>query len=69
MLSDWTGDQINPVFDKDTFSNEFETFGVQASPTTAPELERLNGEVMVKKFVDGVSFSGPIASWGKTHKC
>ncbi|KAK5064481.1 hypothetical protein LTR84_000314 [Exophiala bonariae] len=53
MLSDWTGDQINPVFDKDTFSNEFETFGVQASPTTAPEIERLNGDVMVKKFVDG----------------
>lgn len=55
MLSDWTGDQINPAFDKDTFSHEFEIFGVEASRQTVPRIQRLIGEVMVKKFVDNVS--------------
>lgn len=55
MLSNWTGDQINPIFDKDTFSHEFEIFGVQVSPTTLPQILRLNQDAGVKKFVDGVS--------------
>lgn len=60
MLSDWTGEQINPVFNKDTFSHEFETFGVHASQTTVPQILRLNGEADVKKFVDNVSLCVPL---------
>lgn len=67
MLSDWTGDQINPVFDKDTFSHEFEILGVEASRQTVPQIQRLTGEVMVKKFVDNVSSLQQLPPFGRTY--
>ena len=56
MISDWSGEFINPVFEvEDRYFDDFEKFAFRASPSADPTVEKLKDEAAVLRFVNEVS--------------